>query len=298
MIKDCFVYRYRTICTGFCFILLIGSVLSCSPAKESRGVTDSASTKELTSIKSDGDTVIPASDVVSVISDPGQEKLRSVFSQLPSAVLDAIPNGDPAEFLADLAAVLAADTEGLLVLVDKQHALSSDYIPEDLVPLVLNSEYEIWKDTLSLRRSTEVALRHMAAEARKDGITLIVSSSYRSYEHQKTVYERNVLEMGKEAADRESAAPGTSQHQTGTAIDFGSITDDFAQTPAGKWLDRNAGTYGFSLSFPDGYEQATGYRWECWHYRYIGPEAVQFQNKWFSGIQQYMLVFIAVWKKS
>jgi D-alanyl-D-alanine carboxypeptidase len=261
-------------------------------------VTDSASTKELTSIKSDGDTVIPASDVVSVISDPGQEKLRSVFSQLPSAVLDAIPNGDPAEFLADLAAVLAADTEGLLVLVDKQHALSSDYIPEDLVPLVLNSEYEIWKDTLSLRRSTEVALRHMAAEARKDGITLIVSSSYRSYEHQKTVYERNVLEMGKEAADRESAAPGTSQHQTGTAIDFGSITDDFAQTPAGKWLDRNAGTYGFSLSFPDGYEQATGYRWECWHYRYIGPEAVQFQNKWFSGIQQYMLVFIAVWKKS
>ena len=79
-------------------------------------------------------------------------------------------------------------------------------------------------------------------------------------------------------------------------MDFGSITDEFAQTKQGRWLSANAGTYGWSLSFPDGYEDVTGYRWECWHYRYIGVEAVEFQRKWFSDVQQFMLEFIHAWR--
>ena len=125
---------------------------------------------------------------------------------------------------------------------------------------------------------------------------MVASSTYRSYDYQKTVYERNVRQMGKEAADRESAAPGTSQHQLGTVVDFGSITDEFIETPAGQWLDKNASDYGWSLSFPQGYEDVTGYRWECWHYRYIGTEATAFQKKWFSNIQQFMMEFIHAWK--
>jgi len=74
------------------------------------------------------------------------------------------------------------------------------------------------------------------------------------------------------------------------------ITDEFAQTKQGRWLAANAGTYGWSLSFPDGYEDVTGYRWECWHYRYIGVEAVEFQRKWFSDVQQFMLEFIHAWR--
>ena len=93
------------------------------------------------------------------------------------------------------------------------------------------------------------------------------------------IYERNVREMGKEAADRESAAPGTSQHQLGVAIDFGSISDDFATTKAGLWMEQNAHLFGFSLSYPQGYESVTGYRWESWHYRYIGFLATEFQKK-------------------
>ena len=111
------------------------------------------------------------------------------------------------------------------------------------------------------------------------------------------MYNRNVREMGQAAADRESARPGTSQHQLGTVIDFGSITDDFADTKAGKWLAENAASFGWSLSFPQGYEDVTGYRWECWHYRYIGKKAADFQKKWFSDVQQFMLEFIDAWKK-
>ena len=61
-------------------------------------------------------------------------------------------------------------------------------------------------------------------------------------------------------------------------------------------LAENAGDYGWSLSFPDGYEDVTGYRWECWHFRYLGIPAVEFQRKWFSDVQQFMLEFIHAWK--
>ena len=60
----------------------------------------------------------------------------------------------------------------------------------------------------------------------------------------------------------------------------------------------HAGDYGWSLSFPAGYEEATGYEYECWHFRYIGEKAALFQKKWFGNVQQYMLEFIAAWKQS
>ena len=205
-------------------------------------------------------------------------------------------------FLADLEAVLAADTENLLIRVDKSVYLDENYVPDALVSLTPETaqagSYVIHRADLALRAPVEKELSRMAKAAREAGVTLVVSSSYRPYSYQKKVYERNVTQMGKEAADRESARPGASQHQLGTVIDFGSITDEYAQTPAGKWLYENAGKYGWSLSFPDGYEYITGYRWECWHYRYVGPLAVRFQEKWFNNIQQYMIEFIHAWKNS
>ena len=72
----------------------------------------------------------------------------------------------------------------------------------------------------------------------------------------------------------------------------GAEADEFAETKSGKWLAENASKYGFSLSFPQGYEPVSGYRWECWHYRYIGHAAVFMQEKWFNNIQQYMFDFI------
>ena len=230
-----------------------------------------------------------------------EQKLRGALEALSPAARAGVADGSVEEFLRGLNAVLAADAafgeDGLLLLVDKQHALPKGYAPRDIVPLVKNAAYGISRNDLSLRAPAERALREMALAAQKDGAPLVASSSYRSYEYQVQVYERNVRLMGAAAADRESAQPGKSQHQLGTVIDFGSITDDFAQTAAGKWLAARAGEYGWSLSFPDGYEAVTGYRWECWHYRYIGVEAARFQKKWFSDIQQFTLEFIHEWQK-
>jgi D-alanyl-D-alanine carboxypeptidase len=178
--------------------------------------------------------------------------------------------------------------------VDKQHGLPDGYEPDDLVELAGGS-YQVNRKLL-LRAAAAEALETMATAARADGVTLIASSAYRSYEYQAEVYARNVRESGQETADRESSRPGYSQHQTGLAVDFGSIDDSFAQTQAGRWLLVNGSRFGLSLSFPDGYEAVTGYRWESWHYRYVGTDLAAFIDTWFGGIQQYALRFIHEWE--
>ena len=176
-------------------------------------------------------------------------------------------------------------------MVDKKHPLPDGYAPPDLV-LLKDYGLTVSLQSHKVRRVIIPDLLRMEKAARAEGITLVFSSSYRSYEYQVTVYDREVKLYGQDAADRESARPGTSQHQLGTAIDFGSITDAFAGTRAGKWLAAHAEEYGFSLSFPEGYEEVTGYRHESWHYRYITPAGTALQKSYFGDIQQYMLEFL------
>jgi D-alanyl-D-alanine carboxypeptidase len=216
-------------------------------------------------------------------------------SNLPQHISFGIQNSianNPA-FILDLYSILQEDPY-LLVLVDKEHSLPENYEPDDLVELA-NSSYLVNRSGLFLRKPAVESLEEMAAAARKEGITLVASSAYRSYSYQVQLYERNVAQMGKEAADRESARAGHSQHQLGLVIDFGSITDAFAKTPQGAWISANASRFGWSISFPDGYEEITGYRWESWHYRYVGKELAQFIDSYFDGIQQYALRFIHEW---
>jgi D-alanyl-D-alanine carboxypeptidase len=179
-------------------------------------------------------------------------------------------------------------------LVDKQHSLPPGYEPDDLVELV-EGMYHLGNTHIFLRRGAAESLTAMARAAQKDGIRLTASSAYRSEAYQVEVYARNVRETGQETADRESARPGHSQHQLGTVVDFGSISDAFAATDAGRWVLANAGDFGWSLSFPNGLESLTGYRWESWHYRYVGHAVVAFIDTWFDGIQQYALQFLHEW---
>lgn len=234
--------------------------------------------------------------------NPEIEKLNKVLVSMSPRCKAAIPDGDANEFLADLHKVLESE-KGFssqdispFYLIDKTHKVSADYVPAGLVPLVKNDLYEINKNNLSLRPEAAQALKVLAAAAKKDGVTLTVSSTYRSYDYQKNLFDYWVKVDGLEEAERESARPGTSQHQLGMALDFAPVDDAFDKTAAGQWVYKNAAKYGWSLSFPKGYEDITGYRWECWHFRYVGVEAVEFQQKWFSDVQQFMIEFIDAWK--
>lgn len=235
---------------------------------------------------------------------PEIEKLNKVLSSMSQKCKDAIPNGDPQEFLNDLYSVLESeknfskDDLSPFYLIDKTHNVGETYEPKGLIHLEKNESYAINKNNLSLRPESFAALKILGDAAKKDGITLTISSSYRSYEYQKNLFNYWVKVDGLEEAERESARAGTSQHQLGMAIDFAPVDDDFAQTKAGEWVYKNAAKYGWSLSFPHGYEDVTGYRWESWHFRYIGVEACNFQKKWFSDVQQFMIEFIDAWKNT
>lgn len=240
----------------------------------------------------------------SAAQNPEIEKLAKVLGMMSQKCRDAIPNGNPDEFLSDLRKVLdseknfSSDDLSPFYLIDKTHTVGSDYEPENLIHLEKNDYFAINKNTLSLRPESYEALKRLGAAAKKDGVTLTVSSSYRSYEYQKNLFNYWVKVDGLEEAERESARAGTSQHQLGMAIDFAPVDDAFADTVPGKWVYANAAKYGWSLSFPHGYEDVTGYRWESWHFRYIGVPACEFQKKWFSDVQQFMIEFLDAWKRS
>jgi D-alanyl-D-alanine carboxypeptidase len=221
-----------------------------------------------------------------------------IGAEIPEDISRSIQqsSAENVDFVINLLVCLEGDP-CLRFLVDKQHPLPPDYEPDDLCVLS-PANYRVSRAGLMLRKAAADSLEEMASAARADGVMLVASSAYRSYDYQEELYSRNVRQMGQAAADRESARPGHSQHQTGLVVDFGSIDDSFAATPAGKWMAANASRFGWSLSYPEGYEQLTGYRWESWHYRYVGKDLAAFIDNYFSGIQQYALRFIYEWENN
>ncbi len=166
--------------------------------------------------------------------------------------------------------------DDLLVLVNKQYKLPSTYAPKDLV---LASTSGIRRgENYSLRKVIIEDLKKMINDSKDNGIDLSIVSAYRSYQTQVDTYNYwlNKNNNDVEYVDTFSARPGHSQHQLGTTLDFSTneigdaLGDSFANTKAGKWLAENAYKYGFMMSYPKGYESITGYKFESWHYRYIG----------------------------
>ncbi|PLV63618.1 M15 family metallopeptidase [Brachyspira pilosicoli] len=232
------------------------------------------------------------------ISQAQIKKFYKVMDSLNERTKNEITNVKVSTFLRDLKKVLDADKDNLLILVDKKHSLPKEYTPTNIITLITNNYYKISRLDLSLSEPAFDALSNMSKAAKLDGITLLIVSSYRSYDYQDSLYKRKVKRFGKEYTDRVCAKAGNSQHQLGTVVDIGAVDNSFAETKAGKWLLKNASEYGWSLSFPKGYESVTGYTWESWHYRYIGKEAAEFQKKYFSDVQQFMLEFIDAWKNT
>ncbi len=198
----------------------------------------------------------------------------------------------PPRFL-DLLSEIFRKEEVFVRLVNKQNTLPRDYIPKDLVALDdYREDFCLSRRGHRLRKVILPALKAMSQGAEKEGIRLMISSAYRSWDYQKMLFERYTAQDGLEAAERYSARPGASQHQLGTVMDFGSIDDSFAETRAGKWLKEHAWEYGFSLSYPRGMEALTGYVWESWHYRYIGLAACRMEREFFAGLQERMLRYL------
>lgn len=146
--------------------------------------------------------------------------------------------------------------------------------------LIANKRYGL-PSTYNPGESPEAraALDQMLAAAKQAGFELTAFSGFRSYEYQSSLYNRYVERDGQAEADRSSARPGYSEHQTGLSFDIGEVgredlwlKAEFGETEAGKWLINNAHLYGFILRYPQGKEHITGYMYESWHFRHLGVE--------------------------
>lgn len=139
--------------------------------------------------------------------------------------------------------------------------------------LIANKSYSMPADfDPGVNQEALDAFDEMAADAAEEGLSIYISSDYRSYYDQERIYNSYVERDGQEAADTYSSRPGHSDHQTGLAFDLNSIDDSFGYTPESDWVAANAHKYGFIIRFPKGKEDITGYQYEPWHIRYLGVE--------------------------
>ncbi|MFC7401003.1 M15 family metallopeptidase [Citricoccus sp. GCM10030269] len=160
--------------------------------------------------------------------------------------------------------------------MNKQNPLQPlDWAPEDLrVPEVPSS-----KGGMELRDEAARAAEDLAAAAADDGVSLNLVSAYRSYPYQQQTYAGWVDRYGQAEADRISARPGYSEHQTGLAMDVGAadgtcnLEQCFGDTPEGQWVAEHAADHGWIVRYPAGAEDTTGYSPEPWHLRYVGTQA-------------------------
>jgi len=177
---------------------------------------------------------------------------------------------------------LDLDPESITVFINKEHALSNAYIPRDLTkPNVTFDELEFSEKQL-LRQEASLALEALFNNALKCDLTLYAVSGFRSYNRQYDIFTSNLIQKGREHTLKYSAVPGTSEHQSGLAMDISCSTINFEldevfdSTPEGIWLAENSYKEGFIIRYPKDKVDITGYEYEPWHIRYVGKVLADF----------------------
>ncbi|MDO5569561.1 MAG: M15 family metallopeptidase [bacterium] len=166
------------------------------------------------------------------------------------------------------------------ILVNKDNSLDKDYIPKNLV--LSNS---IYKDGIMVDKLVLEAFNKMKEEAKKYNYEIDIMSGYRSYSYQDKLFNNLVNEKGFNYAYNYIAKAGTSEHQTGLAIDFVIYKDDKCYIEHDVeglnetlWIHQNAHKYGFIVRYPKDKEEITKYNYEPWHLRYVGNIANSLYN--------------------
>lgn len=183
--------------------------------------------------------------------------------------------------------------KGNLLLVNKYYNFDENYTPDNLVKIAAaydnNTGDQVQADVYA-------AFVEMADAAAAEGLSLRNNSAYRSFQTQQNLYNRYLTANGEAYAEDFAARPGFSEHQAGLALDIGvptgKVVGSFEYTPEFTWLLENAHNFGFILRYPKGKEHLTGYHYEPWHYRYVGPEVATYIHEQNLTLEEYYAVFV------
>ncbi len=201
-----------------------------------------------------------------------------------AAQVATVPESELQELTDQEIAALKSDYEkGLLLLVDKEHPVDENYAPDDLTKI---THYAVDRTSEGrfMRSEAVLAFDAMCEAAMAEGIEIVSTTAYRSYDFQASLYAYYTNQEGQAWADANIAKPGVSEHQTGLAADCSSasvqyeLVVEYADTAEGIWLRGHAPEYGFIIRYPMNKQDVTGYVYEPWHIRYVGVTAAKFIN--------------------
>ncbi|MCU9533687.1 LD-carboxypeptidase LdcB/DacB [Streptococcus sp. CSL10205-OR2] len=214
----------------------------------------SACQKEMKTDETNKETTTSQQSVKPKKSQENEKSVTTTQTPKIKESKDSKESSDKATYKGDYYSVQGKYDE--IIIVNKQHPLSSTYNPgED--------------------PTAKAALLQIIADMQALGYDVSNNySGFRSYETQDSLYHSYVERDSKENADRYSARPGYSEHQTGLAYDLIDNSGQLLEEPnASAWLKEHAPEYGFIVRYLQGKEHITGYQAESWHLRYIGKEA-------------------------
>ena len=162
------------------------------------------------------------------------------------------------------------------MLVNKDNKLERCFVPNDMVKIYEPTDENLDPNYVNmLVKEAYINFKYMQIDALDLGYQIFIDSSYRSYEYQEQIYNYYLDKYGNDYVNKFVALPGSSEHQTGLAIDiiykrdneFVPCMEDDEEI---KWLKSNSYKYGYILRYPFGKENITGFNYEMWHYRYVG----------------------------
>jgi D-alanyl-D-alanine carboxypeptidase len=237
-----YVYRRRRLAAGaLAVVVLFGGFRLIASLGDGDGDEDSVETAATTT------TVAPATTT-------------TLAAPPPCTIGDAVIPQDPA-------------AEWATVIVDTARRLPPEFVPPDLV----DAAEAGFPTGFRVRALVVDDLRAMREAAAANGTPIGLIATFRTFEQQADLYARREEELGPEVARTRAARAGHSEHQLGTAIDVGNegdidVTQEWGETPTGRWIADHAHEYGFVLSLPAGKAAATCYDYEPWHLRYVGRE--------------------------
>lgn len=249
-------------------LTLISGVLFVSISRAG-DVTDITQVNSVTS-----GAIIPGG---SEIDKPDDTYNPPIFVDNPSISPSAVPTPteEPEEpFVPDF--TMDLEPSSITVYVNKEYALPKKYVPEELVTPNVFFNLIYYDQRTLMRPEAAQALEKLFAAGEREGYFFTAVSGYRSYDRQRNIFKNNIATKGKDYTLQYSAVPGTSEHQTGLAIDVSTeslkhlLSTRFAETPEGVWLADNAHRFGYIIRYPKGKAKVTGYAYEPWHIRYVG----------------------------
>lgn len=199
--------------------------------------------------------------------------------------MDAVPSTEPARTEATIPIPATVPTEQTRPALDTWNLLLVN--PWNKLPDDFSVELKELSGGQAVDRRIYPDLQAMMDDARAEGLSPVICSSYRTSEKQQTLYSNKISRLmaagcsqtqAEEEAGKWVAVPDTSEHQTGLAVDivamdYQILDEDQENTPEQQWLMENAHRYGFILRYPQGKSALTGIYYEPWHYRYVGKEA-------------------------